>query len=72
MNWYCFLGHDYSFFNVIVSCLIALKTYKKFFGSLPSETPPGICPKVSWDLQGISKKKNREWNKGLSLTCKVE
>ena len=28
MYWYSFLGHEYSFFNVIVCDLIVLKTLK--------------------------------------------
>ena len=38
MNWYSFLGHEYSYLNVIVSRLIA----KKKWGL---ETSPGIYPR---------------------------
>ena len=47
MNWYSFLGHEYSFFN---ACLCPFKRLKdiekaKQFGPLPSESPPGLCPR---------------------------
>ena len=47
MNWYCFLGHEYSYFNVIVSCLFALKILKrpKMFWTLPTESPPRLYPR---------------------------
>ena len=45
MNCYSLLGHEYSFFNVILSCLIALKILKgKFFlDLLVLESTPGVC-----------------------------
>ena len=44
MNWYSFLDHQY---NVIRSCLIALKTLKsqKNLVLCPPELPPGLCPR---------------------------
>ena len=47
MNWYSFLGHEYSFFNAIVSHLFTLKILKRhtFLGFLPPESPPGLCPR---------------------------
>ena len=41
-DWYNFLGHEYSFFNAIVSHLITLKSLKnqKY---LPHESSPGLC-----------------------------
>ena len=44
MNWYSFLGQEYSFFNVIVSCLIALKILKRQ-NILPPEIPLRLYPR---------------------------
>ena len=47
MNWYSFLGHEYSFFSAIISCLITLKIfYQKFLELLSPESPPGLCPRL--------------------------
>ena len=46
MNCFNFQDHKYSFFNVSVHGLIELKTLKrKKKNFLPTETPPGICPR---------------------------
>ena len=45
MNWYSFLGHEYSYFNGFVSHLIALKTLESqnIFEALLPEASPGLC-----------------------------
>ena len=52
MNWYSLLGQEYSFFNVIVSCLITLKILKSQ-NILRPETPPRFQPAITIALQSF-------------------
>ena len=47
MNWYSFLGHEYNFFNAICKPFNHVKDIEnpKLFGTLPTESPPGLCPR---------------------------
>ena len=48
INWYSFLGHEYSIFNAIVSRLITLKILKRqnYLDLLTPESPPRLCPQI--------------------------
>ena len=58
MNWYNFLGQEYSFLNPIVSRLIALKTLKSqiIFGALPLKPHKGsaLDPSCNYDRFAIA------------------
>ena len=49
MNCYSFIGHEYSFFNAIVSRLIALNILKSqnYLDLLAAEYPPGVLQSQS-------------------------
>ena len=55
MNWYSFLGHEYSFFNAIGGPLIALKTSKslKSFLPCPLKVHQGSAPDPKLQLRLI-------------------
>ena len=51
MNWYIFLGHEYSIFNAIVNHLIALKTLKtnNLWGFTPRNPTRALPQTPSWN-----------------------
>ena len=76
MNWYNFLGQEYSFLNPIVSRLIALKTLKSqiIFGALPLKPHKGSALDTScnYDRFAIAlclKKLNLLPQNGNQLKC---
>ena len=76
MNWYNFFGQEYSFFNPIVSCLIALKTLKSqiIFGALPLKPhkSSALNPCCNYDRFAIALsliKFNLPLQNGYQLKC---